>query len=224
MKKKIVVIIWAVVFLTLCTNAVAKTRILNQDIRYSDSSEKIEGFVKQGERVVIKISFLVEERKNVTFFTKLENPAFYLGENKLTENSSVSLELAPGTHAIRILGIVGVGGKDGDEIILLGSDSMSKYILARIESPFILKEEAYTNYIVTALLSVIVTGFAVFLVVKGKKTVEKSVSAKKTEKKRKKVRELLKVHFQNTAGTLTIPQKQEAKKLANEIDEVLHWQ
>ena len=221
MKKKIVVIIWAVVFLMLCTTAVAETKILDQSIRYSDSSEKIEGFVKQGERVEIKISFLVEERKNVTFFTRLENPTFYLEENKLTENSSLLLELFPGTHAIRILGIVGAGGKDGDEIILLGSDSMSKYIRARIESPLILKEEAYTNYIVTALLSVIVTGFAVFLVVKGKKTVEKSVSAKKTEKKRKKVRELLKTYFQNTAGTLTVPQKQGARKLANEIDRVL---
>ncbi len=223
MKKKIVVIIGAVVFLMLCTTAVAETKILSQSIRYSDSSEKIEGFVKQGERVEIKISVLISEQKNVTFFTRLENPTFYFEEEKLTENSSLLLELAPGTHNIRVLGDVGFG-KNNEEIILLGSDSMSKYILARIESPFILKEEAYTNYIVTALLSVIVTGFAVFLVVKGKKAVEKSVSAKKTEKKRKKVRELLKTYFQNTAGTITIPQKQEAKKLANEIDEVLHWQ
>jgi len=218
MKKKIVTIIWAVVFLTLCTTTVAETKILSQSIRYSDSSEAIGSSVKQGERIEIKISVLVEERKNVTFFTRLENPTFYLEEEKLTKNSSLLLELAPGTHNVRVLGDVGFGVNE--EIILLGSDSMSKYILARIESPFILKEEAYTNYIVTALLSIIASGFAVFLVVKGKKTVEKSVSAKKTEKKRKKVRELLKTYFQNTAGTLTIPQKQEAKKLANEIDEV----
>ena len=221
MKKKIVAIIWAVVFLTLCTTAVAETKILSQSIRYSDSSETIGSHVKQGERIEIKISVLVDERKNVTFFTRLENPAFYLEEEKLTENSSLSLELAPGTHAIRILGRVGAGGKDGDEIILLGSDSMSKYILARIESPFILKEEAYANYALTALLSVIATGFAIFLVTRGKKTVQKAVSSKKTEKQRKEVRELLKAYFQSTAGTLTTPQKQAAKQLVNKIDGVL---
>jgi len=221
MKKKIIAIIWIVVFLTLCTTAVAETKILSQSIRYSDSSEAVGAHVRQGERVEIKISVLVEERKNVTFFTRLENPMFYLEEEKLTENSSLSLELVPGTHSIRILGRVGAGGKDGDEIILLGSDSMSKYILARIESPFILKEDAYTNYAITALLSIIVTGFAVFLVTKGKKTVQKSISTKKAGKQRKEIRELLKAYFQSTAGTLTTPQKQAAKKLVNLIDGIL---
>jgi hypothetical protein len=223
MKKYIFVIIGAVVFLLLSITAVAETKILNQSIRYSDSSEKIEGFVKQGERVEIKISFLVSERRNVTFFTKLENPAFYLDEDKLTENSSLLLELSPGAHEIRVLGTVGFG-KDNEEIILLGSDSMSKYILARIESPFILKEEAYVNYFVIGLLSVIVTGFAMFLLTKGKKIRAKSVTEKKAEKSRQKVRELLKVYFQNVAGILTIPQKQKAKKLVNEIDRVLQCQ
>lgn len=221
MKRNIFVIIGAVVFLLLSTTAIAETRILSQSIRYSDSSERIGETVKQGERVEIKISILISERRNVTFFTKLENPAFYLEESKLTENSSLLLELFPGTHSIRILGRVGGGGKDGDEIILLGSDSMSKYILAKIESPFILKEEAYANYIVTALMSITATGFALFLVARGKKTVQKSVSAKKSEKKRKEVRKLLKAYFQSTAGALTTPQKQEAKKLAKEIDRVL---
>ena len=167
----------------------------------------------------VKISVLVSERKNVTFFTRLENPVFYLEEQKLTENSSVSLELAPGTHNVRVLGDVGFAYNE--EIILLGSDSMSKYILARIESPFILKEEAYANYFVTALLSIVATGFAVFLVTKGKKSVQKSFSAKKSEKQRKEVRELLKAYFQSTAGTLTTPQKQAAKQLVNLIDGIL---
>ena len=223
MKRNISVIIGAVVFLLLSTPAIADTRILSQSIRYSDSSETIGSHVKQGERIEIKISVLVEERRNITFFTRLENPVFYLEEEKLTENSSLSLELPPGTHAIRLLGRAGAGGKDGDEIILLGSDSMSKYILAKIESPFILKEEAYANYIITALMSITAAGCVVFLVTRGKKTVQKSVSVKKSEKKRKEVRELLKAYFQNTAGTLTTPQKQAAKKLAKEIDRILEW-
>ena len=131
--------------------------------------------------------------------------------------------MTPGTHSIRVLGNVGFG-KDNEEIILLASDSMSEYILARIESPFILKEEAYTNYLITGLLSVIGTGFIMFLVTRGKKVIAKTVAERKAEKKRKKVRELLKAYFQNVAETLNNPQRQEAKKLVNEIDEVLQWQ
>lgn len=219
MKKKIVALIFAVVFLLLSTIAVAETKILSQNIRYSDSSEAVGTHVKQGERVEIKISFLVDERRNVTFFTKLENPVFYLEEQKMTENSSLTLELAPGTHNVRVLGDVGFAYNS--EIILIGSDSMSKYILARIASPFILKEEAYTNYVITALSSIAATGLAVFLVARGKKTVQKSVSAKKVERQRKEIRELLKAYFQSTAGTLTTPQKQAAKQLVNEIDGIL---
>lgn len=220
MRKNIFVVIGAVVFLLLSTTAVSETKILSQSVRYSNSSEKIEGFVKQGERIEIQISILVSERRNVTFFTKLENPVFYLEEDKLTENSSLLLELFPGTHTIRVLGMVGAG-KDGEEIILLGSDSMSKYILARIESPYILKEEVFVNYIVTCLLSVIITVFAMFFVTKGKKVMEKTLVEKKAEKKRKMVRELLKTYLQNIVGSLTIPQRHEAKKLVNEIDGIL---
>ena len=222
MRKNIFLIIWAVVFLLFSTIAIAETKILSKSISYSDRSESIDGTVKQGERVEIKIAVLVSEQKSITFFTRLQNPAFYLEEEKLTENSSLKVELTPGTHTIRCLGYVGTG-KDGDEVILLGSDSMSEYILARIESPFILKDEALVNYVVIGVLSVIGTGFVTVLLTKGKKVRTKSVFLKKTENKRKKVRELLKTYFENVAVNLNNPQKQEAKNLVNEIDGVLQW-
>lgn len=222
MRKNILLIIWAVVFLLFSTTVIAETKILSQSIRYSDRSESIDGTVKQSERIEIKIAVLISESRNVTFFTRLQNPVFYLEEEKLTENSSLSVEMTPGTHMVRCLGNVGTG-KDGDEIILLGSDSMSEYILARIESPFILKDEALVNYAVIGFLSIIGSGFVTILLAKGKKFRTKSVFLKKSEDKRRKVRELLKTYFENIAINLNNPQKQDAKNLVNEIDEVLQW-
>jgi hypothetical protein len=222
MKKNMFLIIWAVVFLLFSTTVVAQTKILSKSISYSDRSESIDGTVKLGERVEIKIAVLISESRSVTFFTRLQNPVFYLTEEKLTENSSLSVELTPGTHTVRCLGYVG-NSKDGDEIILLGSDSMSEYILARIESPFILKDEALGNYAVIGVLSVIGTIFVTVLLAKGKRVRTKSVFLKKTENKRKKVRELLKTYFENVAVNLNNPQRQDAKTLVNEIEEVLKW-
>jgi hypothetical protein len=93
--------------------------------------------------------------------------------------------------------------------------------VVNIESPFILKDEAYVNYFIFSLLSIILTGISVFLITKGKKTIQKSVSAKKAEKKRNEIRELLKAYFQNTAGNLSTPQKQAAKQLVKSIDGIL---
>lgn len=223
MNKKIFALIGAVAFVLFSFNSVADTKILSQSIRYRDSSEIIQGHVKQGERIEIKLTILSSERKNTTFFTRLEEPIFFLGEDKLTENPSLEVELSPGTHNIRVLGKVG-NGNDNDEIILLGSDSMSEYIRARIESPYILKEEAYLNYLIIGILCVFCTCITAIIVIRLKGGRSKSSFIKSSNKNRKKVRELLKVYFQNVAGTLNNNQKQGAKTLVNQIDEVLKWQ
>lgn len=220
MRKAVVALIIAVALLPMIsTIAVAETRIMDQRTSYCGSGEAISGEVEQGERVEVSMSILVSEEKELSLFSSLTAPAFYLEEDKVSDNSSVLLKLQPGTHKIRVIGTVPMGA-DGEELTLLGSYDLGKYVTSTIRSPYILKSSADTYILITGVSCAIAAGLIVFFSTKGKLYRMKSTIVKKSEDKRKKDREKMIVFLKEIAPNLNAVQRKRAKELLKETDEV----
>lgn len=229
MKKTAFALFFAVAFIFLIGTTLvsaADTKILDQRVSYCLSGEEINGGINQGERVEVNIRILLSEERELSFFSELSDTTFYLGEKKISENSSLMLKLPPGTSELRTVGVTPTGVPDAQEIILLGCDTIGSwsYIRASIISPYIRKEDALTHTIVTGFFCAVLSGILVFLITKGKLVRMKTVMKKKSEEKCEKIVEKLKAYLEKVADNLTIPQKREAKELAKDLKEILKWQ
>ena len=222
MKKTALALFIVLVLPLLIASASADTRIMEQRISYCASGEQIAGGVNQYEKVEVMIRVLVSEEKELALFSGLEEAVFYLEEDKISENNSLKLRLQPGTHTIRLVGIVPMG-PEGQEITLLGCDNLGRYITARIISPYILKSSAYTFIAISGVLCAISAGLVIFLATKGKQRGMKSGIEKKSKENSKKTRMKLKTFLEKVAPNLNIDQRREAKILMKELGEILKW-
>ncbi len=221
----LLVVLTITLLLFIGTTSAADTRVLSQRIGDCENGTELHGTVTTGEKVEVKISVLIAEEKQIVLFTELQDSAYYLEESKISENSSLKLTLQPGTHTIRLVGIVPpTGVVDGQEITLLGCDNLGRYITARIISPYILKNSAYTFIAISGASCAIIAGLSVFLATKGKLHRAKSLVEKKYEKNSKKTRMKLKTYLEKIAPSLTVTQKKEAKILMKELGEISKWQ
>lgn len=221
MRKTIIALIIINILLPLITiRSVADTRIMSQNIDYCESGEAIFEEVRQGERVEISIRVLVSEEKELSLFSELNDVSFYLEEEKISSNSSVNVILPPGTHNFRVIGSVHDIAEDGEQITLLGSYSLGRYITAKISSPFILKNTAYSYAIVSGFLGAIFAALVVFFFTKGKLYNMRSTIVKKSEEQRKKARDSVIGFVKGVAGSLNADQRREAKELLRKLDEV----
>jgi len=220
MKKAVVFLIIVIsLMLLISTTSGANTRILSQKAGYCESGETISEQVRQGERVEVSIKVLISEEKELYLFSELNDAKFYHGDEKISDNSSINLVLPPGSHILRCIGMTPSFVADGEEITLLGSYSLGKYITARISSPYILKNTAYSYVIVSGILCAIITAMIVFFVTKGKLHRMKSSVDKKSLDHRKKVREEVMDFVKGIAPNLNADQRRGAKKLLRKLDE-----
>ena len=221
----LLVVLTITLLLFIGTTSAADTRILSQRIGDCENGTELHGTVTTGEKVEVKISVLIAEEKQMVLFTELQDSAYYLEESKVSENSSLKLTLQPGTHTIRLVGVVPpTGVVDGQEITLLGCDNLGRYITASIISPYILKNSAYTFIAMSGTSCAIMAGLVVFLATKGKQRGMKSGIEKKYEENSKKTRMKLKTFLEKVAPNLNIDQRREAKALMKELGEILKWQ
>lgn len=215
----LLVVLTITLLLFIGTTSAADTRILSQRIGDCEDGTELHGTVTTGEKVEVKISVLIAEEKQMVLFTELQDSAYYLEESKVSENSSLKLTLQPGTHTIRLVGIVPpTGVVDGQEITLLGCDNLGRYITASIISPYILKNSAYTLIATSGASCAIIAGLIVFFVTKGKLHRMKAVSEKKFNGKIRLSREKLKTFLKEIAPVLTTVQRNEAKELLKKMD------
>lgn len=221
MKQTSLVLVFAIGFLLLVTtNSDADTRIMTSSISYCESGETISNMVRQGERVEVCIKVLVSDEQEISLFSELNDVAFYLEEQKISDNNSLNLVLPPGTHNLRAIGLAWDMAEDGEEITLLGSYSIGRYITAQISSPYILKNTAYSYIMISVFLCAIITGLVVFFFTKGKLRMMKSTMVKKSEDQRKETREKVIGFVKVIAPNLNAEQKREAKELLRKLDEV----
>jgi len=214
----------AAFFLLFTTIVTAETRILNQKISNCENGMEISETVKQGEKVQAKITVLIAEEQELVLYTHLQNPSFYLGEQKLSENSSLILTLGPGTHILRVIGVVPLGEViDNQEITLLGSDAISCYLTTSITTPYILKNTAYTYTLVFGASSAAFAALVVFLATRKKMNRVKTGAGKRTEERREKIRGIVKSYLEVVAPSLNMVQKKQAKALMKELDGLLKW-
>ena len=139
MRKITVMLIIILVITLIPTISTGNTRIMEQFTSYCQSGEQISGGVNQGEKVEVRIKVLIDEEKELSLFSGMKYPVFYLEEEIVSENNSLKLLLTPGTHTIRAVGMI-PSGAEGQAITLLGCDNLGRYITSHIISPYILKE------------------------------------------------------------------------------------
>ena len=207
----------------ISTAAVAEIRIMDQRVSYCESGEPATGEVEQGKRVEVSMTLLVSEEKDLSLFSDLTAPVFYLEEDRVSENSTVMLTLQPGTHKIRVIGIVPIG-PDGEKLTLLGSYDLGKYITSTIRSPYILKSSAYAYILLSGAFCALATGVAVFLILKGKLHRAKSLTEKSYREDSRKIRQKIEEYLRKIAPNLTATQRRDAKALLKEVGEILKWQ
>lgn len=218
MKQSTFALLFVTIFLFLATTALAtETKIIDQRVGRCDSGEEIKGEIEAGEKVEVEISFLITEEKEIMLFSQLADSEFYLEEDQVSKNSSVTLTLQPGTHKIRLIGSAPMGA-DQQEITLLGSYNLGKYITARISSPYITKSSAYSYIILSGLSGTIGTALLIYFFTKGKVHRMKSKIMKKSEESRTKDRDKMIVFLKGIASNLNANQRKEAKKLLKEFD------
>ena len=214
----------AAFFLLFTTVVTAETRILNQRISNCENGMEISETVKQGEKVQAKITVLIAKEQELVLYTHLQNPSFYLGEQKLSENSSLILTLGPGTHILRVIGMVPLGEVvDNQEITLLGSDAISCYLTTSITTPYILKNTAYTHTLVFGASSAAFAALVVFLATRKKMNRVKTGAGKRTLERHEKIRGIVKSYLEVVAPSLNMVQKKQAKALMKELDGLLKW-
>jgi hypothetical protein len=218
---KITLAITLIIFvLFLCNPTVqAESRIIGQKVIYCESGALIYGETVQGERVEASLQVLLSEEKELHLFTELIGSVFYLEDEKISENSSLLLTLPIGTHTIRVIGTVPMG-YDKEELTILGSDSLGRYITATIVSPYILKNTAYFYILITSVTCTILAASSVFITTKGKIYRMKTGVTKKSDDNKKKTRTLILRFLEKTAPNLTLEQRKAAKELVKEFDEL----
>lgn len=218
MKRSAFTLLFAVIFLILVTTTLAtETKIIDQRIGRCDNGEEITGEIETGEKVEVEISILITEEKEIMLFSQLLDSEFYLEEDQVSKNSSMKLTLQPGTYTIRVIGSTPLGA-DQQEITLLGSYNLGRYVTAKISSPYILKNSAYSYIILSGLSCIIGTVLLIFFFTKGKFHRMKSKIMKKSEESRTKDRDKMIVFLKGIASNLNANQRREAKKLLKEFD------
>ncbi|MHC1567683.1 MAG: hypothetical protein ACXQTD_08280 [Candidatus Syntropharchaeia archaeon] len=208
--------------LALPLSASGGVRVMDRKIIYCGSGEDVNGRVEQGREVEVSLTILVPDETEISFFSHLTAPAFYLEDRKVSGNSTAVLLLSPGTHTVRVIGTVPMGA-DGDELVLLGSYELGKYVTSTISSPYILKTTAHTLLIVSTTLSAALAGLGVFLITRGKLRRTRRMTEKEFVERSRKAMERVRSYFRKTAPYLTALQKKEAHALLKELEGILGW-
>ena len=225
--KRFAFLLLVIIFILLLFSitVTADTRILNQKISDCENGRELHEIVEQGEKVQAKITVLIEEDQELILYTHLQNPSFYLGEEKLSENSSIKFILEPGTHNLRVIGVVPIGEVvDGQMITLLGSDAISCYLTTAITTPFILKTTAYIYAIILGSIAAIFAALIVFLLTRRRMKQIKTGATKKNKDLRERIRDIVKNYLEVIAPNLNLKQREQAKVLMKELDGLLKWQ
>ena len=218
MRQSAFTLLLVAIFLFLSITAKAsETKIIEERIGRCDSGEEINGEIETGEKVEVKLSFLITQEKELMLYSQLVNSEFYLEEDQVSKNSSMTLTLQPGTYTIRVIGSTPLGA-DQQEITLLGSYNLGRYITARISSPYISKTSAYSYVIISGLSGIIGTALLIYFFTRGKAHRMKSKLMKKSEENRTKDRDKMIVFLKGIASNLNANQRREAKKLLKEFD------
>ena len=223
MWKGILTVTLAAVLLVVPVSASGEVRVMERKIIYCGSGEAVNGEVEQGREVEVSLTILVPDETEISFFSHLAAPVFYLEDKRIFENSTAVLLLSPGTHTVRVIGTVPMG-VDGEELVLLGSYELGKYITSTISSPYILKTTAHTLLIISTAVSATLAGLAVFLITKGKLRRTRKLTEKEFVERSRKVMERVRSYFRKTAPYLTALQKKEAHALLKELEGILRWQ
>jgi hypothetical protein len=216
----LIILVFSIIF---ASTSVADTRILEQRVIYCESGEPITNGIEQYKKVEVTIKVLVSEDKDISLFTGLEDAVYYFEEDKISENRTVSLTLGPGTHTIRLVGRVPMASDD-QEITLLASDNLGRYITSTIISPYIQKTTAYTYIAISGASCSIIGGLAIYLFTRGKLYRMKTTNGRKSVKNGKKAKGKLKSFLEIIAPSLNAEQRRKAKILMKELGEILRWQ
>lgn len=211
-------LLFVAIFLFLITTIQAtETKIIEQRIGLCDSGEEINGEIKTGEKVQVEISFIITKEKEIMLYSQLVRSEFYLEEDQVSKNASMTLTLQPGTHNIRVIGLIPLA-EDQQEITLLGSYNLGRYITARISSPYISKTSAYSYVIISGLTGVIITALLIYFFTKGKVHRMKSKIVKKSVENRTKDRDKMIAFLKVIAPNLNANQRNQAKKLLRDFN------
>lgn len=226
MKQIVSILILSIIFLSLISlTATADTRILSQKISDCENGRELYKEVEQGEKVQAKITVLIEEDQELILYTHLQNPSFYLAEKKLSDNSSLKLTLYPGTHILRVIGVVPIGEVvDGQIITLLGSDAISCYLTTTITTPYILKNTAYSYAIALGSTGAIFAALIVYFLTRRRMKQVKTGATRKNKEQRERIRGIVKNYLEVIAPNLNLKQREQAKVLMKELDGLLKWQ
>ncbi len=211
--------ILAITILTGTTLA-SDTTVLNQQIRDCTNNADLTGTVVQGDKIEAKLTVLItKENQEIVLYSQLNDVTFYLEENQISTNNTVAVTLQPGTHNLRAVGEVPTG-VDGQKILLISSDNIAKYVTATLSSPYVLKTSAYISSIVTGVGCAIIACLVVLITSRNKVYRIKSKMSKKTEDILLNTRTRLRDFLKLIAPNLNDMQKNEAKKLLQELEQL----